>query len=264
MKNVNLSFIMCFFLLAATPSCVKNTSSTQHVGSTNGSVLTFSKSIVKKGEPLLVSTTKTDMNSIIRWKIYPAISTVILPNDSKAAIFITNAGPHQVTANYYMPSDTTIAYDSSSSTVVVDDSTYTPPPVGSDFDTASIAGDQITLIPTSSLDSGLVILANTTRLYNCYPYLTAYGWTQGSITSSLNFDFRSAEVVEGKGDCGGEKDQAYAYMPINTLAAGVYTVTANLNQVNYQGSLTVTDTDYTFSWSYTSGIIISPLHIKKN
>ncbi|HEY4967213.1 MAG TPA: hypothetical protein VII28_12480, partial [Puia sp.] len=69
---------------------------------------------------------------------------------------------------------------------------------------------------------------------------------------------------EGKGDCGGEKDQAYAYMPINTLAAGVYKVTANLNQVNYQGSLTVTDTDYTFSWNYTSGIIISPLHIKKN
>jgi hypothetical protein len=80
----------------------------------------------------------------------------------------------------------------------------------------------------------------------------------------LNFDFGSAEIVEGKTDCGGKKDQAYAYMPINTLANGIYTIAANLNQVNYQGSLKVTDTYYTFTWNYTTGIIISPLQIKRN
>jgi hypothetical protein len=264
MKYVQASGIICLFLIMITPACVKNTGGTGYTGSKTSSTMTMSKSIVKKGEPLLVSTTKPDVNSIIKWKIYPTNNTVILPADNQAAIFINHAGAHQVTANYYLQSDTTIAYDSSNSTIIVNDSTYTPPPVADNYDTASIAGDQITLIPTSSLDSGLVILANTTILYNCYPYLTAYGWTQGGIGSSLNFDFRSVEVVEGKGDCGGKKNQAYAYMPINMLAAGVYTVTANLNQVNYQGSLTVTDTDYTFSWNYTSGIVIFPLKIKKN
>lgn len=262
MKNVNL--MIGFFLIAAVPACVKNNGSTAYTGGSNNSTLSLSKSVIEKGEPLLASTTKTDVNAIIRWKVYPAGNTVILPSDNQAAIFITRPGSHQVTATYYQPSDTTTAYDSSSSTITVIDSTYIPPPVGSGLDTASLAGDHITLFPTSSLDSGLVILANTAKLYNCYPYLTAYGWTQGGGNSPLNFDFNSAEVVEGKGECGGIKNTAYAYMPLNTLAAGVYTITANLNQVNYTGSLTVTDTDYTFTWNYTTGIIISPKYIKKN
>jgi len=264
MKNVKTSIMISLSLLTVIPACVKNSASTGYSTGTNGSSISLSKTVVERGEPLLVSTTKPDVNAIIRWKVYPANNSVILPKDNQAAIFINNPGSHQVTANYYLPSDTTIAYDSSNSTITVVDTIYTPPPVGSDYDTASLAGDQITLFPTSSLDSGLVILANTARLYNCYPYLTAYGWTQGGVTSTLNFDFRSAEVVEGKGDCSGIKNTAYAYMPLNTLASGIYTITANFNQVNYQGSLTVTDTDYTFTWNYSSGIIISPLHIKRN
>jgi|SRR5450631_999914 len=166
MKNVIVPGIICLTLIVIVQACVKNTSGTGYTGSKTNSTMVLSKSVIKKGEPLLVSSTKADMNSIIKWKIYPANNTVILPADNQAAIFLTNAGPHQVTANYYMPSDTTIAYNSSNSTLIVNDSTYTPPPVGANYDTASIAGDQITLIPTSSLDSGLVILANTTRLYN--------------------------------------------------------------------------------------------------
>lgn len=264
MKNVKTSIMISLSLLTVIPACVKNSASTGYSTGTNGSSLSLSKTIVERGEPLLVSTSKPDVNAVIRWKVYPTNNTVILPTDNQAAIFINQPGSHQVTANYYLPSDTTIAYDSSSSNITVIDSTYTPPPIGSDFDTASLAGDQLTLIPTSSMDSGLVILVRTSRLYNCYPYLTAYGGMQGAGISSLGFDFRSAEVVEGKGDCAGIKNPAYAYMPLNTLASGVYTITADFNQVNYQGSLTVTDTDYTFTWNYSSGIIISPLHIKRN
>src|SRR5664279_1045928 len=181
MKNVKTTCIICLIFFAAVPACVKNSSSTRYSGSKTNSGVTLSKTTVKKGEPLLASTDKPDANTIVRWKIYPSTNTVILPSDNQAAIFVTNPGLHQVTASYYSLSDSTIAYDSSNSTITVIDSPYTPPPVGDGYDTASIAGDQITLIPTASLDSGLVILANTTRLYNCFPYLTAYGWTQGSI-----------------------------------------------------------------------------------
>ena len=264
MKKVKTSIVIGLCLLSVIPACVKNSASTGYTGSTNSSKLVLSKSVVERGEPLLASTTKPDANAIIRWSVYPENKTVILPTNNQAAIFINNPGSHQVKANYYLPSDTTIAYDSSNSTITVIDSTYTPPPIGSDFDTASLAGDQLTLIPTSSMDSGLVILVKTNRLYNCYPYLTAYGGMRGSGISSLGFDFSSAEVVEGKGDCAGIKNPAYAYMPLNELATGIYTINAYLNDTSYQGSLTVTDTDYTFTWNYSSGIIISPLHVKRN
>jgi hypothetical protein len=219
--------------------------------------------VLEKGEPLLASTTGSGANAIIRWQVHPAVNTAILPSGDKAAIFITNAGNYQVTANYYSPSDTTVAYDSSSSPITVNDSLYSPPPVSLGYDTASLSGDQITLVPTSSLDSGLVLLAKTTNLYKCYPYLTAYGWTWGGTSSTLNFDFRGAEVVEGSTNCGGMKNTAFAFMPTTISANGVYTVTATFNGVDYQGSLTVTDASYTFTWNYTSGIIISPLQIPK-
>src|SRR5258706_11238534 len=140
MKNVKWSIIVCSFLFATAPACVKNTSSTQTVDGTNGSALTLSKDLVKKGEPLLASAVKPEVIAVVRWTIYPATNTVILPSDNKAAIFMTNPGQHQVTANYYSPSDTTIAYDSSVSTITVIDSTYTPAPVADGYDTASIAG----------------------------------------------------------------------------------------------------------------------------
>jgi hypothetical protein len=257
------SFGLCLVLIAAHISCVKSTGTTNYTGNQDNSKLTLSKTVVEKGEPLLASTTNSNANAIIRWQVHPAGNTVILPSGDKAAIFITNAGSYQVTANYYSPSDTTIAYDSSNSSITVNDSVYTPPPVSLGYDTASLAGDQITLIPTASLDSGLVILAKTANLYKCYPYLTAYGWSQAGVNSSLDFDFRSAEVVEGNTDCAGMKNAAFAYMPTNISVNGVYTVTATFNGVSYQGSLTVTDAYYTFTWNYTSGIIISPLQIPK-
>ncbi len=263
MKISLAASLLCVIIISMHIACVKNSSATNYSGSKNNSTLTLSKSLVEKGEPLLASTTKSDLNAIIRWQVHPANNTVVLPSDAKAAIFIANAGNYQVTANYYSPSDTTIAYDSSNSTITVNDSSYIPPPVAAGYDTASLAGDQITLIPASSLDSGLVIIAKTANLYHCYPYLTAYGWTQGGVNSSLDLDFRSAEVVEGKVECAGIKNPAFAFMPTNISANGVYTITAIFNGISYQGSVTVTDTQYSFTWNYSSGIIISPLLINR-
>lgn len=263
MKSSLTAFVICLIIIAAHISCVKSSGGTNYSGSKTNSTLTLSKSVVEKGEPLLASTTKSDGNAIIRWQVRPAVNAVVLPSNDKAAIFITNPGSYQVTASYYSASDSAIAYDSSNSTITVNDSNYTPPPVAAGYDTASLAEDQITLIPTSSFDSGLVIIAKTKNLYNCYPYLTAYAWSQGGTNSSLDFDFRSAEVVEGKTDCAGIRNTAFAFMPTNVSASGVYTITANFNGASYQGSLTVTDNDYIFTWNYTAGIIISPLQIKK-
>ena len=166
MKIIKTAFIFWFFILGFNSSCVKNVSSIDYTGSSNGSDLTISKPIVKKEEPLLVSAKKPDANSIVKWTINPSAHTVILPADNYATIFISFPGIYMITASYYKVSDTTIAYDSSFSNVTVSDSLYVPPPAPSD--TLSLEGDQIRLMPNSDSQIGLFFLVlskNTQKDY---------------------------------------------------------------------------------------------------
>jgi hypothetical protein len=257
--TIKIFFALLLFIGFQT-ACKKNDNGNQ---STSGnSVLTLSKATVKRGEQLLASTNLSDVNTKIKWTVFPSGSSNVSSANKEAAAIFAFAGAYRITASYYSLSDTSVAYDSSSSPVVVTDSFYTPSSNGMNVDTASLAGDQIILTPVKASDSVFVMLAQTIKLYNCTPYLTAYG-AGGGFSSSLLFDFKSAEVVEGTGECNGAKNPAIAYIFFNPAANGIYNFSALLNQVTYQGTLTVTDTDYTFTWNYTSGIIISPLQIKK-
>ena len=102
---------------------------------------------------------------------------------------------------------------------------------GMNVDTASsMVGDEIILSPVKASDSVFVMLAQTKILYNCTPYLTAYG-AGGAFSSSLLFDFRSVEVVEGTGDCSGAKNPAIAYIFFNPAANGTYNFSARFNQI---------------------------------
>jgi hypothetical protein len=260
MKIVIKIFFVLLLFIAFYTSCKKNVNADH---TTNGiSVLTLSKTTVKRGEQLLVSTNLSDANSKIKWTVFPSGSSNVSSANKEAGAIFAFAGTYRITASYYAPSDTSVAYDSSSSPIVVTDSFYTPTSNGMNVDTASLAGDQIILIPVKASDSVFVMLAQTNNLYNCTPYLTAYG-AGGDFSSSLLFDFRSVEVVEGTGECNGAKNPAIAYIFFNPAANGTYNFSAFFNQVTYQGTLTVTDTDYTFTWNYTTGILISPLQIKK-
>jgi hypothetical protein len=246
-------------------SCNKNNNSSKV-----NSLITLSKPNIKRGEQLFATTNIGNSNSIIRWTVRPSAYVQVLPASSHATAIFALAGAYQITASYYSASDTSVAYDSSRASIIVTDSIFSPPPViGSNTDTVTLEGDQITLRPIiASGDSGLIMSAQTSNLYNCSAYITAYGWGYGP-NQSLLFLFNSAEVVESKSDCDGIRNPAISYLfftpAIYTpLSNGTYSLLANFNQVDYQGSLTVTDTDYIFTWNYTSGIIISPLHIKKN
>jgi hypothetical protein len=260
MKIAIKTFFVLVLFISFFTACKKNDNAA-HSTSTN-SVLTLSKTTVKRGEQLLASTNLSDAGSKIKWTVYPAGSSNISSANKEAAAIFAFAGTYHITANYFSSSDTSVAYDSSSSPVTVTDSFYTPSSNGMNVDTTSLAGDQITLIPVMATDSVFVMLAQTTNLYNCTPYLTAYG-AGGNFYSSLLFDFRSGEVVEGTGDCNGAKNPAIAYIFFNPAANGTYNFSAFLNGLTYQGSLTVTDAYYTFTWNYTSGILISPLQIRK-
>jgi hypothetical protein len=260
------TFVISFLAIAAASACVKNSNSSQH-NSTGNAVLTLSKSSVKRGEQLMALTNESNPAAIIKWTTTASNTAVILPDKTQAAVMFARAGTYSITASYYNVSDTVSAYDSSSSSLVVTDSIYSPS-ASSTGDTTNLSGG-IVLIPVSASDSGLIVLVQTTNLYGCTSYLTAYA-AGGPTNPSLEFNFNWAEVVLNNGtSCGGIQNPATAFVFFGLLSDGgpigngQYAVTVELNQVNYQGSLTVTDTDYTFTWNYTSGVIISPLQIKK-
>ena len=254
-------------LLLTNPACIKNTVNIEFTGNKRGITVILSKLNVKRGEPFYASVNVPDSNSSVKWTIKPSDSTQIIPAGKQATIYIALSGSYRITANFYSPADTVNAYDSSNSTIIVNDSIYTAPPSNSGIDTISISGDQITLKPITFSDTGLVIMANTTRLYNCTSYIQGFEILPGppGPTSTITLDFNSAWIEDIPGNCQGALNTAYGIVGFNTFFEnGIHPFKANLNQVNYVGSLTVTDTAYTFAWNYTSGITISPLHIKRN
>ena len=266
MKYFKPFVIACLTLTMVIPACIKNTVSVNYTGTKKTPEIILPKPIVKRGEPFTVSTNAPDPATVIKWAIRPSASTVLIPYGNELFVSISASGTYLLTANFYTPADTVTAYDSTHTTITVNDSVYTAPPIGSDLDSVQLTGDQLTIISSAHGDSGLAIIAQTVNLYNCSPYLTAYGMGLygPAPPSSIGFNFNGAEVVEGKGNCGGVKSPAISLTTLIPPTNGFYTITANLNQVNYEGSLTVSDSAYTFTWPYTSGIVISPLVIKKN
>ena len=153
--------------------------------------------------------------------------------------------------------------DSSNATVIVTDSVY--------GDTSSVhcdvivvktlsADDQINLTPISFSDTGLIFIAHTQDLYTNSPILNCGGnlpLTNGTLECDFNSTFEYA--------CLGSQTPAPAVgiVSFTSVTNGTYNLVFKLNGTTYQGSVTVTDTNCTISWSYSSGVTISPLTIQK-
>ena len=255
-----IRFIYLSFFIVIT-ACVKNSGSIQYTGTNSNTDLTLSKSNLKRGEQLIASTNQSNPNAIIKWTTYPSMNTVVLPANNQAAAIFALAGSYHITASYYNASDTSTAYDSSSAPITVNDSIIFTAPVPDGLDSVSLSGDQLVLSPVSASDSIFIMSVQTVNLYNCTPFLAAYSFDGLNGTSLLLYS--EGEVVEGSG-CNGAKNHAFSYLFYGPLNIGIYNISAVLNRITYQGTLTVTDTEYTFYWPYTSGITISPLQIKKH
>jgi hypothetical protein len=138
-------------------------------------------------------------------------------------------------------------------------------PVSSDFDTLSLAGDQVTLTPLLDSGSNLILLAQTSSLYDCWPILI-YG-IDASAGSGIAIRFYNVVSGSVTGNCNGARNPAASYLFVNdfvkSLADGEYPFSVTLNSTVYQGSLTITHDSYRFTWNYHSGVIISPLQIPR-
>ncbi len=247
-------------------SCSKDTSKSSTKPGPNA--LTLSASVVQKGEPLVVTAPAGSSLSSLRWVVSPATFAHITSGNGQAVVLFSRQGTYQVSAIYLDSTGNTGAGDSitASSPVTVTDSVYTPPSAG--LDTVSLAGDQITLTPSSDSVSDLLMLAQTGKAYNCFPSLL-YSIAQGA-GGTTGIVINIEQVVEGSSayNCNGATNPASSYLfltPfVSSLANGTYPFTVRLNNTNYTGSLTISDAAYTFSWNYSSGVVISPLQIQKH
>jgi hypothetical protein len=252
MKNliriVVLSGLVVTYLLA----CNK-----QGSGSSAGKpALTLSKSTVARGEQLVITAQPSSAATIVRFSVFPAAATKLFSSRDQANAFFGNSGSYTVTANYYTDS-AGAPFDSSSSPVTVSDSIYSPPtPIQSD--TSALAGDAIQIEPITATDTGgLIMVAQTTKLYGCNPTLNYYF---EQFANTINIYFLDVDA-DGVDDCGGVKSTAKGFIFAKAPANGTYNFNVILNTATYQGTLTVTDQNYTFGWSYTSAVTISPLQI---
>lgn len=256
MKHARRGSLMALLFFAAFVTCTKDSKNGK-----KSTPLNLSGTNVQRGEPLFVSTNPADNNVFVRWTIHPSANTTIMPANNQALALFAFSGIYGITASFYTASDTTIAYDSSSAQIVVNDSIYAGAPVVPDLDSLGLANEEITLVPISASDSGLVIMAKSTGKHNCAAYFTAYSWTP--YGPDLFIDFNGAEIVERKADCGGAKNPAISYLLFGPFSPGTYNIDINLNNMDYHGTLTVNNTNYLFNWNYSNGVIISPTILKK-
>lgn len=248
------------------PACIKNTVSVDYIGAGKTPEIILPKPIVKKGEPFTASVTAVDPSTKIRWSIRPEDGAVLIPYGNEVFINISLSGTYLLTASFYSPTDSVRAYDSTHSTIIVSDSVYTPPGT-SDYDTVALAGQDVTIVPVYNSGT-LQFIVQTANKYNCTSYIEAAAFWQYTLTpETLNFYFDSARVLNSKADCGGAKNPAtitFSALPISNGSHQVNAVLSQNPQRYFEGTVIVTDSNYTFSWPYSSGITISPLQIKRN
>jgi hypothetical protein len=262
MKNIIGAFGLAFLIIVFSVSCKKNNSG----GSSTKPVLTLSSSSVKRNQPLVASTNVISSNLVVRWSVNSPDNSWISPSGNKSIILFSNSGSYTVTASYFADSAATTPYDSSSSPVTVTDSIYndstgTWASCNSLVQVPINVNDQIFLTPVSYSDTGLVFVAHTQQTYgNQYPLLdyslipdttSGYGFVFGMVTENPCSNFV------------GDATPATGILSISSLIQGANDFTIFFNGVAYEGTLTVTNTTCTFSWNYTSGVMISPLTITK-
>ena len=242
-------------------ACNKSTSS-QATPGTRPITLTLSDQSVKKGQPLLVSLPKGISSSSVKWSVIPDSAALLTAGAGEASVLFFKAGSYRISASYAAGSDSS-RHDSCYSTVTVSDSVYTPPPPTTpSYDTIAVSNDTLTLTPTSDT-STLILIAQSSRHYGCLPFYI-YSITAGMNSGlSLQFPYVVANHVNACGTAGPAISALFLQNNIKGWANGTYPFSVTYSGATYTGSLTITNSDYTFTWNYTTGVIISPLHVRR-
>jgi hypothetical protein len=250
--------IAVILLLAGAFGCSKSVQNANTTPTQRGA-LTASDATVAQNQPLTVTAPASAASAdTIVWSVSPAAYAVITSNKTQATVTFSKSGSYVVTATYSLGSDNVV----DSVGVTCNDSVYTPPPAPV-YDTVAFSGDQLNITPTvDDTTYELDLQVKSSKMYACFPtmiYSDTSSWAGG-----LSFTFYS--VVQGSTAACGTTNPATAYFALNNPQApadGTYPLAITFEGQTYTGSITVSDQYYTFNWTYTSGVVISPLQVAK-
>jgi len=259
-----LTYIVIFFaLLFALGACKKGTITAVHLEATHA--------IIKIGQTDTLELVGASATDSVSWTVTPSGFNWIVSSHNHAIVNFNKAGNYTITTVV-----NTAAYTYMSTYLItVTNEVYnpTPPPVGGQASHISLAGDQITLLAhynkSTKSDSAYVYFnAQTANNYTCGNSYLNY---THSLDASNHFSINFIDMYQpAPKDCttGGTTITSpvipFVQSVQNTyLANGTFPLTVSLNGVTYTGSVSITATDVTFNWPYTSGVTITPQHFNR-
>jgi hypothetical protein len=226
---------------------------------------------IKKGEPVLFSIQNVSTETP-KWSVTPAANVQLTSNGNKATILFRNAGTYSVVASVGATSSRVMVSVNDSSYC---DSTRRDSVGGCPIDTIprdtcsscinlhdttlSLAGDLLNIglsrIDSGSL-SGLRIVTLTHRSYPCVNNTLAV--TASSVGTSYSFFYAGIRI---SGACYWGHKQGFSERILFPIPDGTHAFSVVVNNTIYSGSFTKTGNQYSFTWPYTSGVVVSPLNL---
>ncbi len=224
-------------------------------------ILFLSKTTLKIGEPLYATLTGQAYNTNVAWSSNSGGHIWPTPNTDSAIYIFTSPGIYTVKAKFQ--SHINGSNDSTDGNVTVTDSIFSDSAAAT-CDVIVVKNltpdDQINLTPVDYSDTGLVFVAQTTNLYNHSPLLNSNGEIHVS-ESGFEVDISSALIFPCSGSAA--LAPAVGLVALTGLTNRTYTLSFKLNYTTYSGTMTVSDSNIIFNWTYTSGVTISPLTIQR-
>jgi hypothetical protein len=208
---------------------------------------------IKLGEPVLFKFSEAPAGSAVQWTVSPDNDVKVTANGNTASILFGQKG------NYFV--NATLGTLKGTSEVSIQDSIYNPG--GGSPTIVPLTGDQIAITVTKMPDSigkiGLNLAFVTKNKYKCMNNSLLFTrMDENNTTPTYKINFSGVEIPADANCTGGESlaQGATVFYPI---AVGNSALEIILNGIVYKGSINKTGSTITISWTYTSGVTISPL-----
>ena len=207
---------------------------------------------IKKGEPVMLKFSVVNENSPVEWSVIPNKNVDLKPSGNSATFLFTHAGIYNVTAKSGQLQGMT--------SLSVQDSVYNPGTTGQSVISA-LTGDNITC-SVSKVDSmgisGLTIFLTTEKSYKCLNNMLVIALEK--TDKIVRIVLKGVYIPEDKFCTPGEQ-KAKGAISLYPISDGITSLEMVLDGKSYTGSISKAKSGYTISWTYTKGIIISPLTI---
>jgi len=285
MKKILLASL-CLALTMGFNACKKNSDVTALNPQSTTGLSTVKLSGIKSGEPVaFILNNNSSSTSSVLWKVIPTVGVYKSINGKKATFKFTIAGKYVISASDGLVNDSTVILIDSLPYTGTDTIHYAPkdssfyppytPPVDSsnyhngnvDTTIAFFKNDQINITPslidTGGISYGILFQASTIKTYpSSAATLVSTSIYDSSISNSIGINYQGVLLPYGT-TFAGITTTATSANYLSMWQDAKYNFRIVYNNITYTGSINKVNNTYTITWPYTSGVVISPLVLKK-